>query len=327
VENLLESKNITKIFSVGGLLSRRRILAVDNVSFSIPADKPTTTALVGESGSGKTTIGRLILGFTKPTSGKILWQGKDIWKLRGKEWRAYRKNVQAVFQDPYESLDPRCKIVDTLMEPVEKFRLADSKSEATKIIADTIESIGLRSEILEKYPHQVSGGEKQRIMLGRALLIRANLIVADEPVSMIDASLRASVLNLMKDIKSKYDVSFIYVTHDISTAYILSDYIIITYLGSIMEYGDFDRVVTNPKHPYVKLLMDSVPIPDPRRKWKETVKLKEREESIPPKDLAKFGSRCKFCDRCAEVADICWKKPPPAIEIEQGHRASCFLYA
>lgn len=323
---MIEVKNVTKIFSVGGLLRRRRIIAVDNVSFSMP-DKPTTTALVGESGSGKTTLGRLILGFVKPTSGEILWDGKNIFKMKRNEWRLYRKNVQAIFQDPYESLDPRYRIIETLIEPVKKFKIANSREEALKVICDAIENVGLRREILDKYPHQLSGGERQRVLLARALLINAKLIIADEPVSMIDASLRASILNLMKDINRRFGTSFLYITHDISTAYILADSILVMYLGSIVESGRFEKVVYNPKHPYVKLLIDSIPVPDPKKKWRGTIKIREGEEGLAPEEVVKFRSRCKFCDRCIDAKDICWKKPPPVIEVEEDHKVSCFLYA
>jgi len=327
VMSLLELRNVTKIFSVGGLLRRRHILAVDDISLSIPEDRPVTVALVGESGSGKTTIGRLVLAFLKPTSGKILWQGKDVWKIDGKERQVYRKNAQAVFQDPYESLDPTYTTVDTLMEPIKKFKLAGSRSEAIKIITDTIESLGLRSDTLAMYPHQLSGGQKQRIMLARAVLLKARLIVADEPVSMIDASLRASILGLMREIKENYGVSFLYITHDISTASILADQIVVVYLGSLMEFGGFDDMVTQPMHPYVKLLMDSVPIPDPKRRWKGEVKIKEDEGEILPKDLMKFKSRCKFCQRCGEAKEICHEKPPPSVDVGKDHKVLCWLYA
>lgn len=324
---MIEVKNVTKIFSVGGFLRRRRIIAVDDVSFSMPRDKPTTIALVGESGSGKTTLGRLILGFIKPSSGEILWDGRNIFKMKRNEWKLCRKNVQAVFQDPYESFDPRYRIIETLMEPIKKFKIARSREEAFKIIYDTIESLGIRQEILEKYPHQLSGGERQRILLARALLIGAKLIVADEPVSMIDASLRASVLNFMKDTNKKFGLSFLYITHDFSTAYILAESILVMYLGSIVESGNFEKVVYSPKHPYVKLLIDSIPVPDPKRRWKGTIEVRESEEGLTQKDIVEFRSKCKFCDRCIEAKEICWKKPPPTIEIEKDHKVSCFLYA
>jgi peptide/nickel transport system ATP-binding protein len=327
MSEILKLNNVTKIFSLGGLLKKRRVIAVDNVSFSIPKGKPTTIALVGESGSGKTTVGRLVLGFIKPTSGKIFWENKDIYKMKRSEWKLYRRNVQAVFQDPYESLDPRYKVIDTLMEPLKKFKIANSRSESLKMISETIEAVGLRHEILDKYPHQISGGEKQRILLSRALLINAKLVVADEPVSMIDASLRASILNLMKDMNKNFGLSFLYITHDISTAYILADSIIVMYLGSIVESGSFEKVVSNPRHPYVKVIIDSIPLPDPKRRWKSAIKLREGEGGLTPKDMMKFRLRCKFCDRCAEAKEVCWEKTPPIIEIDKDHKVSCFLYA
>ena len=324
MENLLELRNVVKRFYIEGLIRRKYVTAVDGVSFTIPGEKPTTVSLVGESGSGKTTIARLILGFIKPTSGEILYKGKNIWKIKGREWWNYRREVQAIFQDPYAPLNPFYKVKHALIEPIKKFKLANSQSEADKLAKNSVEDVGLRAEVLDKYPHQLSGGERQRIMIARAFAIRPKLVIADEPVSMVDASLRASILDLMNTLKEKYGTSFLYITHDLSTAYSISSSVLVIYLGTIVERGDCEAVIKNPKHPYMKMLIESVPIPDPKMRWRRKVKLKEESgESIQTKK-GRLG--CKFYDRCPEVMDICRSKAPPLVEVERNHWVACFLY-
>lgn len=324
MENLLELRNVVKRFYIEGLIRRKYVTAVDGVSFTIPGEKPTTISLVGESGSGKTTIARLILGFIKPTSGEILYKGKNIWKIKGREWWNYRREVQAIFQDPFAPLNPFYKVKHALIEPIKKFKLANSQSEADKLAKNSVENVGLRAEVLDKYPHQLSGGERQRIMIARAFAIRPKLVIADEPVSMVDASLRASILDLMNTLKEKYGTSFLYITHDLSTAYSISSSVLVLYLGTLVERGDCEAVIKNPKHPYMKMLIESVPIPDPKMRWRGKVKLKEESgESIQTK---KGGLGCKFYDRCPEVMDICRSKAPPLVEIEKNHWVACFLY-
>jgi len=249
MSNLLELKEVTKRFSIGGIIRRSWITAVDKISFTLPGEKASTLSLVGESGSGKTTTARLILGFIKPTSGEILYKGKNIWTMKGKEWLNYRKETQAIFQDPFAPLNPFYKVKYALMVPIKKFKLADSQSEAEKLARNSVEEVGLRAEILDKYPHQLSGGERQRIMIARTFAIRPKLVIADEPVSMVDASLRASILELMNTLQERYGTSFLYITHDLSTAYSISSDILVLYLGSIVERGDCEAVIKNPKHP------------------------------------------------------------------------------
>jgi len=324
MENLLELRNVVKRFYIEGLIRRKYVTAVDGVSFTIPGEKPTTVSLVGESGSGKTTIARLILGFIKPTSGEILYKGKNIWKITGREWWNYRREVQAIFQDPYAPLNPFYKVKHALIEPIKKFKLANSQSEADKLAKNSVEDVGLRAEVLDKYPHQLSGGERQRIMIARAFAIRPKLVIADEPVSMVDASLRASILDLMNTLKEKYGTSFLYITHDLSTAYSISSSVLVIYLGTIVERGDCEAVIKNPKHPYMKMLIESVPIPDPKMRWRRKVKLKEESgESI---QIKKGRLGCKFYDRCPEVMDICRSKAPPLVKVERNHWVACFLY-
>jgi len=321
-EIFLEAKHLTKVFTTGTFLHRSKLVAVDDVSFSIPEGKPLILTLAGESGSGKTTTANLILGFIKPTSGEVLYRGKNIWKMSKKEWREYRKEVQAVFQDPYGTFNPVHKVDHVLKTPIKKFKLANSEEEANELISKALEMVGLRAEeILGKYPHQLSGGQRQRIMLARAFLTKPKLIVADEPVSMIDASLRAGILNIMLNMK-KSGVSFLYITHDLSTAYYISDEIIIMYLGSIMEMGSSDIVMEEPLHPYTQLLLDSIPIPDPTHRWKEKIKLSAMKLS----ERNKMRTGCKFYEQCPRRMTQCAKKKPSLINVGKEHWVACFLY-
>ena len=322
-ENLIEVNHLTKVFASRGVMSKGQIKAVDDVSFSMPREKPTILTLAGESGSGKTTTARLILGFIKPTSGKILYQGRDIWKMTKDEWVRYRKEVQAVFQDPYGAFNPLHKVDRVLTIPIRKFKLANSEEEAADLISEALGVVGLKTdEVLGKYPHQLSGGQRQRIMLARAFLLKPRLIVADEPVSMIDASLRASILNVMLDLKSKFSISFLYITHDLSTARYVSDNIIVMYLGSIMEMGPVDKVLVKPLHPYVKLLIDSVPVPDPERRWKNRIELPRIE--ITSQSLQTRG--CKFYPRCSQRMEKCSKERPDLANVEEDRWVACHLY-
>ena len=321
--NLIEVRNLTKVFPLGGIFRRRGLVAVDNVSFSIPAEKPKILTLAGESGSGKTTTARLILGFIKPTSGEVLYRGKNIWKMSKEEWKQYRREVQAVFQDPYSAFNPIYKVDRVLTIPIKKFRLASSEEEAKEMIHRALEMVGLRpDEVLGKYPHQLSGGQRQRLMLARAFLLKPKLIVADEPVSMIDASLRASVLNVMLDLKNKLGISFLYITHDLSTANYVSDDIIVMYRGSIVEMGPVDKVIEEPLHPYVKLLINSIPVPDPDLRWRDRIVLPKVELSAHIGEVR----GCKFYDRCPERIDRCARERPKLTKVDSDRCVACFLY-
>src|SRR5512139_2719453 len=233
---LLEARYLTKVFG-GGVFDRRTTVALANFSIGIDSDRPSITAVVGESGSGKTTLARLLLGLVTPTRGQVLYQGRDLQTMGGPEWKAFRHDVQAIFQDPYEVYNPFYRVDHVLTTPVSKFKLAATKVEARAVIEGALEAVGLRpEETLGRFPHQLSGGQRQRVMVARALLIKPRVIVADEPVSMIDASLLASLQKLRVD----FGISIVYITHDLTTAYQIADNIVVLYRGAVAEAGDIE---------------------------------------------------------------------------------------
>lgn len=316
---LLEFKNVTKVYS-RGLLSKSSTTALADVSLRLDADSPTIMTVAGESGSGKTTLAMLLLGFILPTSGQILYKGQDISKLSGNEQITFRREVQAVFQDPFAVFNPFYTVDHLLSVPIERFKMAKSKQEARDIMYQALTSVGLRPEdVLGRFPHQVSGGQRQRINVARALILRPKLLVADEPVSMVDASLRASILETLRGLQRDYGVSIIYITHDLTTAYHIARSIVVLYRGAIMEAGNVDAVIKNPQHPYTKLLIDSIPWPDLNRRWGNT-EIKARES-----DLNETSTGCKFASRCPFVFEAC-KTPPPLFRLSENQITSCYLH-
>lgn len=320
MSELLELKNVTKTYS-RGLLSRVSTTALNNVSLKLETDQPTIMTVAGESGSGKTTLAMLLLGFINPTSGQILYKGKDIHSLRGEEQMTFRREVQAVFQDPFAVFNPFYTVDHLLTVPIARFKLAKSKSDAMDKMVEALTAVGLRpGDVLGRFPHQLSGGQRQRINVARALVLRPKLLVADEPVSMVDASLRANILETLRGLQKNYGVSIIYITHDLTTAYHIANSIVVLYRGSVMEAGDVDKVIKTPQHPYTKLLIDSIPWPDINRRWGETeIKAKESE-------LSESGTGCRFAARCPFVKDEC-KQHPPLFRLNVHQAASCYLYS
>lgn len=320
---ILEIRNATRIYGGGLLQSGGTTVALQNFNLTIPGRPATITTIAGESGSGKTTLASALLGFIGLTSGQILFKGHDISRLNRRQQIEYRRQVQAVFQDPYEVYNPFYRVKHIFDLVVQNFKLARSPQEARVIINDALKIVGLRGEeVLEKYPHQLSGGQRQRMMVARAYMMKPSLIVADEPVSMVDASLRAMILDIMLRLRDEHNISFLYITHDLSTAYQIGDDIYILYQGSIAEKGDTRTVIENPMHPYVQLLIGSIPVPDPTIKWDTDIHLPSEEE------LRKHvGSGCRFYPRCPHRMDRCLAKQPPLYHIDEvGHQATCYLY-
>ena len=316
---LLEFKNVTKVFS-SGLLTKTSTTAVRNVSFKLAQDDPTIMTVAGESGSGKTTLAMLLLGFIPATSGQILYKGTDIKNLRGAERMTFRREVQAVFQDPFAVFNPFYTVDHLLTVPIKRFKLANSKSEAHEKMIEALTAVGLHpQDILGRFPHQLSGGQRQRINVARALVLRPKVLVADEPVSMVDASLRANILELLQSLKEDHGVSIIYITHDLTTAYHVAKSIMVMYRGTVMEAGSVDRIIKKPEHPYTRLLIDSIPWPDLKRRWGET-DIKAREAAIED-----ISEGCKFYGRCPFAMDKC-KVFPPLFQLNEEQAASCYLF-
>ena len=315
---LLEARAVTKFF--GGGLRGPRMTAVEDFSLTIASGPPTIIALVGESGSGKTTLARIFLGLVEPDEGVVLYKGASITALSGAERRAFRRDVQVIFQDPFEAYNPFYRVDHVLEAPVLNFGIAASRLEARRMIEDTLRAVGLRpEETLGRYPHQLSGGQRQRIMVARALLIRPRIIIADEPVSMVDASLRATILGNLRQLHDEFGISLIYITHDLTTAYQISQNVIVLYRGLIAEAGDAEQVVRDPKHPYTQLLIGSIPYPDPKRPWKG-----EAAASID--GVAGSDRGCRFAPRCPSAMAICRDSAPPLFRTEPHCASACFLY-
>jgi ABC-type oligopeptide transport system ATPase subunit len=272
---LLEIRNATKIYARSG----EEVTALRDVNLTIAERPATITTIAGESGSGKTTLANAVLGFTALTDGQIIYKGNDIARLKRQQRLEYRRQVQAIFQDPFGVYNPFYSVKHVFDVVIKQFKLAGTKSEARQLIEDALNRVGMRGEeVLEKHPHQLSGGQRQRMMMARAFLLRPSLIVADEPVSMVDASLRAMILDIMLRMRDEQNISFLYITHDLSTAYQIGDDICILHHGSVVEKGNTQQVIDNPQHEYSKLLIGSIPVPDPNVKWDTNLVLPTDEE-------------------------------------------------
>jgi oligopeptide/dipeptide ABC transporter ATP-binding protein len=318
--SLLELRDVTKIYS-GGLFKRRSTVALENNYLSVGGANPTILAIAGESGSGKTTMGMLMLGFIDPTSGQVLYKGQDLRTVSKSVWREFRREVQAIFQDPFEVYNPFYKVDHVLTVPIRKFRLARTKAQEHDLIERALTSVGLRpDETLGRYPHQLSGGQRQRITVARALLLDPKVIIADEPVSMIDASLRATVLKSLRQLRDDMGISILYITHDLATAYHICDEIVVLYQGTVAEAGDVDAVIQAPKHPYTQMLVGSIPWPDPKRRWGQDTLLTQGDVF----DIEAKG--CRFAPRCPYAMDICRQSPPPLFQTEPSRAVTCYLY-
>jgi oligopeptide/dipeptide ABC transporter ATP-binding protein len=318
---LLEADKVTQVFGAHGRQPRN--VALSEASLRIDGDAPSFTAVVGESGSGKTTLARALLGLLQPTGGIVRYRGKDLYQARGKQRDDFRRDVQAIFQDPFEVYNPFYKVDHLLTVPIRKFGLARGRAQTGELIERALHDVGLRPEdTLGRYPHQLSGGQRQRLTVARGLLIRPRLIVADEPVSMVDASLRKTILTTLRHLNTDFGISFLYITHDLATAQQVSENILVLYRGSVVEAGAVSRVIQTPLHPYTQLLVSSVPEPDPTRRW--AADLPDADQTVSSPEDAPDG--CPFADRCPHVMPMCTQSRPPLYRPDDHQVAACFLH-
>ena len=317
---LVEIRHLVKEFPVtaGAVLQRKigSIKAVTDVSFTI--GKGETFGLVGESGCGKTTVGRLLVGLEKPTSGEILFEGRDIAKLSGSDRRRQRRDLQLVFQDPYASLDPRMRVGSIVREPLNVQKIG-TREERTARVRQLLSEVGLSPKSVDLYPHEFSGGQRQRIGLARALSLNPKLIVADEPVSALDVSIRSQILNLMNSLQRVHGLTYLVISHDLSVVKYLSDRIGVMYLGKLVEIGPSQAIYTKPAHPYTLGLINAIPEPDPRRERAKDVSPIRGE--LPSALNPPVG--CRFNTRCPRVQDVCREVEPPLRPFGPQHLAAC----
>ena len=320
-EVLLEVRNLKKYFPVGEDFFGRptnQLKAVDDVSFTVKAG--TTLGIVGESGCGKTTLGRTILRLHPATSGEIFFKGIDINKLKTKELNKLRPEMQIIFQDPYSSLSPRRPIGEIIGEAVAEHKLVP-QSELKSYVLNIMKKCGLPYHYYERYPHEFSGGQRQRICIATALALQPKFVVCDEPVSALDVSIQAQIINLLRDLQKEMGLTYIFISHDLSVVEHISDYIGVMYLGSMVEYGSTQDIFENPMHPYTEALFSAVPVPDPNVKMNRII----LSGDIPSPINAPQG--CKFHTRCGKCMDICKQVAPKFKDYGNGHMVACHLYA
>jgi peptide/nickel transport system ATP-binding protein/oligopeptide transport system ATP-binding protein len=313
---LLELKALKKYFVIS---KHQRLKAVDGISFSVR--KGETFGLVGESGSGKSTLGRTVVGLYEPTGGSIFYEGRDINTFNRKEKREFNRYMQMIFQDPHASLNPRMTVNDLVAEGIDAYKLAKGKERQDRIY-ELLEKVGLNKEHAKRYPHEFSGGQRQRIGIARALAVNPTFIVADEPISALDVSIQAQVINLMEDLQEQEGLTFLFIAHDLGMVKHISDRIGVLYLGNMMEMGKSDEIFTNPLHPYTQALLSAIPIPS-------VTKRKDRERILlngdPPSPISP-PSGCPFRTRCRHAMPICSEIKPEWREIDTEHWVACHLY-
>lgn len=321
-KNLLEVKHLKKYFEIrkGFFGKNVRILkAVDDVSFSIR--KGETFGLVGESGCGKTTAGRTILKLYEPTSGQIFYDGHDISKFSEKEMFPYKKKMQVIFQDPYASLDPRMTVGEILGEAIDVHRLYEGKARSDRI-AELVELVGLKSDHINRYAHEFSGGQRQRIGIARALAVEPEFIVCDEPISALDVSIQAQIVNMLEEFQEKFGLTYLFISHDLSMVRHISHKVGVMYLGSLVEYAGVDEIFLNMLHPYTKALLSAAPIPDPDESKKS--KRIHLQGDVPSPLNPPSG--CAFRNRCIYASKICSEEKPVLKDAGDGHMVACHLY-
>lgn len=316
-EKLLELNGVSKVFRIGGILFGKKLTAVDQVSLSIDADKPVILSIVGESGCGKSTLCKMILRIYLPDLGTIKLNGQNYADKKHYNPTQYRLDVQPIFQNPYESFSARKPVDSYLFNTALRLGIAKNHEDAQQLIDKTLRDVGLSLGVVKgKYPTQFSGGELQRVSIARALLTKPKLIIADEPVAAIDASMKMNIVNLFKELKEKYHVSFIYITHDLSTAYYVSDYIATLYRGSLIEYGPSKELMDQPAHPYTSMLMEAVPRVG--AKWDEEMVMPDMEEKEYALACCKFAMRCKY------ATEVCLEQCPLMTDLGDERKVLCF---
>jgi oligopeptide/dipeptide ABC transporter ATP-binding protein len=317
-ESLIVVDNLVKYFPVRGGLFQRVVAwvkAVDDVTFAVREGE--TMGLVGESGCGKTTVGRTMLYLTEPTAGSVKFGGVDVFGLKGKELKDMRRNMQIIFQDPYSSLDPRMTVGESVAEGL-KIHGVGTPMERHELVIETLKKVGLEDYHSKRYPHEFSGGQRQRIGIARALALRPQFIVADEPVSALDVSIQSQVLNILKDLQGEFNLTYLFIAHNMSVIEHISDRVAVMYLGKIVELAPRDELFSNPLHPYTQALMSAIPIPDPRI---------HRQRIILPGDVPSPlnpPSGCRFHPRCPVVMDHCSRQEPRLLEVTPGHFTACW---
>lgn len=318
-ETLLQVKNLKKYFAVrGGVLQRVQawVQAVDDVSFTVRRGE--CLGLVGESGCGKTTVGRTILRLIPASAGQVLFEGKDIFAMRGAELKALRRDMQIIFQDPYSSLDPRMPIGESIGEGLKAHGMRDA-NQRYRLVVDMLRKVGLEEYHARRYPHEFSGGQRQRIGIARALAMKPKFIICDEPVSALDVSIQAQVLNILRQLQREFNLTYLFIAHNLSVVEHISDRVAVMYLGKIVEITDRESLYSRPQHPYTQALLSAIPIPEPDLKRERIVLTGDVPSPLHP------PSGCRFHTRCPAVMDICSQQEPPLVDLGYGHMAACHL--